>query len=190
MCPGLTCMLSQGFFLTEISLNGLKFSLLNNNTSLCRWLKLLSPVANMSSIILPAVSRWPYLNNNNSFIIFTNKIMGLQLLPPANDKRTNPRSIPTFPPPPTQDMGLHYKGTTRPQTDMSPGPGTSPYRSPWPQPTPDMGPHCIGTTPNVFKLVYYEARTVGKRAVRILPEYFLFYKSFDLLTKNISNLTA
>ena len=113
-------MLSQGFFLTEISLNGLKFSLLNNNTSLCRWLKLLSPVANISSIILPAVSRWPYLNNNNSFIIFTKKIMGLQLLPTGNGTRTNPGSIPT------QDMGLHYKGTTRPETCH-----------------PDIGPHHV-----------------------------------------------
>ena len=41
--------------------------------------------------------------------------------------------------------------------------------------TPDMfklvqlGPHCTGTppSPNIFKLVHYEARTVGKRAVDI-----------------------
>ena len=47
-------------------------------------------------------------------------------------------------------------------------------------PPPDMGPHCTGSPPQAlvpsldkFKLVHYEARTVGKRAVRILMKVFL-----------------
>lgn len=62
-----TCMLSQDFFRTDTSLKGLKFSVLNKSTSLCRWLKLVSPVFNISSIICPAVSRCPYLETKYPF---------------------------------------------------------------------------------------------------------------------------
>ena len=37
----------------------------------------------------------------------------------------------------------------------------------------DMGPYCIGPPPDMFKLVNYEARKVGKRAISILLEFFL-----------------
>ena len=36
-----------------------------------------------------------------------------------------------------------------------------------------FGPDCIGTPQDTFKLVHYEAPTVGKRAVGIRLEYFL-----------------
>ena len=66
------------------------------------------------------------------------------------------------------------------QDPLSPGffgNGTPLYRDPrpWdltvqnPPPEPDMfklvqlGPHCTRTPPHMFKLVYYEARTVGNR---------------------------
>ena len=56
---------------------------------------------------------------------------------------------------------------------------TSPYRDhpgPSAPATPDMGPHSIGTpgpAPDMFKLVHYEARKIGKWPVHTLLECFL-----------------
>ena len=75
----------------------------------------------------------------------------------------------------------HHTGTLwpRPQV-MGPHCTVTHPHAPAPAPSPaylDMGPHCTWTPPrpDMFRLVHYKARTVGKRMVCILLECLLKY---------------